>query len=464
MRQIFYRHIKNCLWILSFSRYRHFLRARKSWHFSRISIKTPARMTQASPHVITFGCRLNTYESEVMRNHAEKAGLQNAIIINTCAVTKEAEKDARAAIRKARRDHPQAQIIVTGCSAQIAPEAYAAMPEVTRVIGNDVKLTAEAWGAPEPERVLVNDIMSVKETASHLISGFEDRSRAFLQVQNGCDHRCTFCIIPYGRGNSRSVPIGVIAEQVRALVDAGYKEIVLTGVDVTSYGPDLPGAPTLGQMIRRVLALVPELPRIRLSSLDPVEIDDDLWRLIAEEPRFMPHLHLSLQAGDNMILKRMKRRHAREDVIAVCERARSYRPEIGFGADIIAGFPTETDEMFENSMKIVEECDITFLHVFPYSERDGTPAARMPQVDHAVRKERAARLRALGDRQLQKFLEKNTGRRVQAIAEKNRFARAENFAPLRLDRDVEAGSLITAQTSGLEEGLLKASVCADQSP
>ena len=408
------------------------------------------------PQVVTFGCRLNVYESEAMKNHAKKAGLQDAIIFNTCAVTKEAERQARQSIRKARRENPDAKIIVTGCSAQVNPKMYSDMAEVNQVIGNDLKLKAETWGLESEERVLVNDIMSVKETAGHLLTGFEDRSRAFIQVQNGCDHRCTFCIIPYGRGNSRSVPIGVIVDQVRALVTAGYKEIVMSGVDITSYGPDLPGSPTLGQMIRRVLALVPELPRLRLSSLDPVEIDDDLWRLIAEEPRFMPHLHLSLQAGDDLILKRMKRRHLRDDVIQMAARARGYRPDIGFGADIIAGFPTETEEMFQRSLDIVEECGLTFLHVFPYSEREGTPAARMPSVDTAVRKERAARLRNLGEKQVQKFLNQNINKDVHIIVEKDNFARAENFALIKLGTHAEPGDLLAARTTAVQGNALTA--------
>ena len=395
-----------------------------------------------APEIVTFGCRLNTYESEVMRTHAANAGMDDAIIFNTCAVTKEAERQARQAIRKARRENPNAKIIVTGCASQIDPEGYAAMPEIDQLIGNDLKLKAETWGVRHNDRVLVNDIMSVTETASHLIEGFEDRSRAFLQVQNGCDHRCTFCIIPYGRGPSRSVPIGVIAQQVRTLVEQGYKEIVFTGVDVTSYGPDLPGSPTFGQMIRRVLALVPELPRLRLSSLDPVEIDDDLWRLIAEEPRLMPHLHLSLQAGDDMILKRMKRRHLREDAIEMCERARRYRPEMEFGADIIAGFPTETDEMFENTLACVKECDLTYLHVFPYSEREGTPAARIPdQVPMEIRKERAKRLRDLGDQQLQNLLKRHVNKTVDIIVEKDNFGRSESFVPVALEGNFEPGTL-----------------------
>lgn len=412
------------------------------------------------PEIVTFGCRLNTYESEVMRGHAKAAGLDDVIIFNTCAVTKEAERQARQAIRRAKKDNPDAKIIVTGCSAQIAPEMYAQMPEVDRIIGNDLKLKPETWGANAPERVIVNDIMSVRETASHLVEGFEGRARAFIQVQNGCDHRCTFCIIPYGRGNSRSVAIGEIVNQVRALVEAGYKEIVMTGVDVTSYGADLPGQPTLGQMIRRVLALVPELPRLRLSSLDPVEMDDDLWRLIAEEPRLMPHLHMSLQAGDDMILKRMKRRHLRADAIAMCVRARAYRPDIAFGADIIAGFPTETEEMFQNTLNIVDECGLTFLHVFPYSERPGTPAAKMPQVPHDIRKERAARLRAKGDERLQSFLIFHVKQSRQVIVEKDNMGHTEHFAPVRLDRTLDAGSLVAVETVSAEGGYLKAVVKA----
>ncbi len=407
---------------------------------------------ETDPKLVTFGCRLNFYESEVMRDHAKNAGLDDAIIFNTCAVTKEAERQARQSIRRARRDNPDAKIIVTGCSAQIDPQTYSQMDEVDQVIGNDLKLQADSWGVEgEHAKIMVNDIMSVKETASHLINGFEDKSRAFLQVQNGCDHRCTFCIIPYGRGNSRSVPIGVIAEQVRNLVDQGYKEVVFTGVDVTSYGPDLPGNPTFGQMIRRVLAMVPELQRIRLSSLDPVEIDDDLWNLIENEPRLMPHLHLSLQAGDDMILKRMKRRHLRQDVIDVCKRARDLRPDMVFGADIIAGFPTETEEMFENSLKIVEECDITYLHVFPYSEREGTPAARIPnQVDVPERKKRAARLRALGEERVDALMRRNIGNSFSVLVEKGGIGRAENFLSVSIPDDLKIGSIVDVRTTGYE--------------
>lgn len=412
----------------------------------------------SDPKVVTFGCRLNVHESEIMKTHAREAGLQDVIIFNTCAVTKEAERQARQEIRRAKRENPNAQIIVTGCSAQIDPKKYAQMKEVDRVIGNDLKLFAESWGMPTYEKIMVNDIMSVKETASHFIDGFEDHTRAFLQVQNGCNHRCTFCIIPYGRGNSRSVPIGVITKQVHSLVQSGYQEIVFTGVDVTSYGDDLPGVPTLGQMIRRVLTLVPDLKRLRLSSLDPVEIDADLWKLIAEEKRLMPHLHLSVQAGDDLVLKRMKRRHSRNDVIEVCKKARELRPDIAFGADIIAGFPTETDEMFEKTLKLVEECDLTFLHIFPYSEREGTPAARMPQVNPAIRKKRAAQLRELKSLQIQKFLKANIGKEMRVLVEKDYMGRAENFASVHLDKALEAGTLATVKITSMKDDNLMGTV------
>lgn len=407
---------------------------------------------QEDVELITFGCRLNIYESEVMKTHARNAGLKNTIIVNTCAVTSEAERSARQAIRKARRDNPNAEIIVTGCAAQVNTKGFAQMPEIDRIIGNDLKLQAEAWGAQGEERVQVNDIMEVKETASHLISGFDDHARAFVQVQNGCDHRCTFCIIPYGRGNSRSVPIGAIVEQVKQLVAQGYKEVVLTGVDVTSYGPDLPGKPTLGQMIKRLLALVPELKRLRLSSLDPVEIDEELWHLIGEEERLMPHLHMSLQAGDDMILKRMKRRHLRQDAIEMANRARELRPDIVFGADIIAGFPTETDEMFENSIKIVKECNLTYLHVFPYSPRPGTPAAKMPQDNAHARKARAARLRDLGKEQEQLFYKSHIGKTAQIVAEKGNMGRTEHFIPVFVtDNDIKPGELKKVRLTGVTD-------------
>jgi threonylcarbamoyladenosine tRNA methylthiotransferase MtaB len=394
----------------------------------------PSQKPPLAPQVLTFGCRLNAYESEVMKAHARDAGIENAVIVNTCAVTAEAERQARQAIRRAKKENPEARVIVTGCAAQVNPKLYADLPEVDQVIGNDLKLKAETWGLPREEKIIVNDIMAVRETASHLLEGFEGHSRAFLQVQNGCDHRCTFCIIPYGRGNSRSVGIDDIVEQVRHLTGAGYAEIVFSGVDVTSYGKDLPGEPTLGYMIRSVLDQVPALGRLRLSSLDPVEIDEDLWSLIADEPRLMPHLHLSLQAGDDMILKRMKRRHLRQDVIDVCARARSLRPDMVFGADIIAGFPTETDEMFENSLRIVEECDLVWLHVFPYSPRTGTPAAKMPQLAKAVIKERAARLREAGEKKQKEFLRRQVGIVCDAIIEQNGTARTPHFAEVRLEK------------------------------
>ncbi|MBP2293147.1 tRNA (N(6)-L-threonylcarbamoyladenosine(37)-C(2))-methylthiotransferase MtaB [Azospirillum rugosum] len=406
------------------------------------------------PEIVTFGCRLNTYESEVMRTHARNAGLGDVVIVNTCAVTSEAERQARQTIRKLRRERPDARIVVTGCAAQIDPQRYGAMPEVDQVLGNQEKLQPESWGLPPAEKVLVNDIMSVKETASHLVGGFEDRARAFIQVQQGCDHRCTFCIIPYGRGPSRSVPIGAVVEQVQALVKAGYNEVVLSGVDITSFGPDLPGTPTLGQMVRRLLALVPDLPRLRLSSLDCIEIDDDLWRLIENEPRLMPHLHLSLQAGDDMILKRMKRRHSRADAIAFCEKVRSLRPDIAFGADFIAGFPTETEEMFENTLRLVEECGLTWLHVFPYSPRPGTPAARMPQVDGGVRKERAARLRAAGAEAEARTLAALVGHEVSVLVEKEDLGRTEHFAEIRLGTPLPAGSIQRAVVTGVRDGKL----------
>ncbi len=383
------------------------------------------------PQLVTFGCRLNTYESEVMRDLATKAGEDNAIIFNTCAVTSEAERQARQAIRKARRDHPDARIIVTGCAAQVSTAKFADMPEIDRIIGNDLKLKPEAWGVtPNEARVEVNDIMQVRETAQHLIEGFDGRARAFVQVQQGCDHRCTFCIIPYGRGNSRSVPAGDVVAQVRRLVENGYAEIVLTGVDVTSYGHDLPGTPTLGMLVRRVLKLVPELPRLRLSSLDPVEIDADLWAALAEEERLMPHLHLSVQAGADLILKRMKRRHLRADAIAVAEKALRLRPDTVFGADLIAGFPTETDDHFQDSLRIVAEAHLTYLHVFPYSPRPGTPAAKMPQLNGPIIKARAAELRAAGDAALSRYLDSQVGRVEEILLEETSLGRTRHFVPV----------------------------------
>jgi len=407
-----------------------------------------------SPRILTFGCRLNAYESEVMRGHAEAAGLADAIIVNTCAVTGEAERQARQAIRKARRENPTAQIIVTGCAAQIDPAGFAAMAEVDRVIGNEEKLRAASFLNIDAPRVAVNDIMAVKQTAPQLVAGFAERTRAFVQVQQGCDHRCTFCIIPYGRGNSRSVPLGEVVRQVRTLVEQGTAEVVLTGVDITSYGGDLPGQPKLGQMVRRLLAQVPELKRLRLSSLDAIELDADLKRLVAEEARLMPHLHLSLQAGDDMILKRMKRRHSRAEAVALCAELRALRPDMVFGADLIAGFPTETEAMFENSLKLVEDCGLTWLHVFPYSARKGTPAARMPQLPMAVRKERAARLREAGARVLSRFLDSQVGKTASVLIEKQeadgRFlGRSETFAPVLLSAGA-VGAVIGARITGRE--------------
>ncbi|WP_339715821.1 tRNA (N(6)-L-threonylcarbamoyladenosine(37)-C(2))-methylthiotransferase MtaB [uncultured Sneathiella sp.] len=396
----------------------------------------------AIPEVITFGCRLNTYESEVMRGHATAAGMNNAIIINSCAVTNEAERQARQAVRKARRDHPEAKIIVTGCAAQTNPDQFAKMPEVDQILGNLEKLEPHSFGLEQSERVQVNDIMSAKETAGHLIEGFDGRARAFLQIQNGCDHRCTFCIIPYGRGNSRSVPLGAIVEQARALTQNGYKEFVLTGVDITAYGEDLPGRPTLGQMCRRLLNAVPQIERLRLSSLDPVEVDDDLWRLIESEPRLMPHLHISLQAGDDMVLKRMKRRHLRKDVYDFVEKARKLRPEVVFGADIIAGFPTESDEMAENSVRLIEECNIVYLHVFPYSARPGTPAAKMPQVPGDIRKTRAAALRQVGELNLSRFLETLVGTKQSILVENETTGRTLHYAPVNLDFPANGGDIV----------------------
>ena len=378
--------------------------------------------------LLTFGCRLNTYESEVMRAHA--AALPDTIIVNTCAVTSEAERQARQAIRRAHRERPGARIVVTGCAAQIAPDTWAALPGVTRVLGNIEKLRPESWAADAPGGVA--DIAAVRETASHLVTGFAGRARAFVQVQQGCDHHCTFCIIPQGRGPNRSVAIGRIVEQVRTLVAGGYREVVLTGVDITSYGPDLPGAPSLGQMARRLLALVPELERLRLSSLDPAAIDDDLWRLLAEEPRLMPHLHLSLQAASDLVLKRMRRRHSRAQAAAVIERARRLRPGLAVGADLIAGFPTEDDALFADTLAFVDEHAIPYVHVFPYSERPGTPASRMPAVPVPLRRERAGRLRTAGERHAAAFHAALVGREVAVLAETETRGHSEHFAPVRL--------------------------------
>lgn len=407
--------------------------------------------------VVTFGCRLNTYESEVMKREADSAGLgelkDGAIIFNTCAVTSEAVRQARQAIRKARRDNPEARIIVTGCAAQTESAKFEAMDEVDLILGNEEKLKANSYrmlpdfGVNQFEKVRVNDIMEVRETASHMVDAIEGRARAFVQVQNGCDHRCTFCIIPYGRGNSRSVPMGGVIDQVKRLVDNGYAEVVLTGVDMTSYGPDLPGSLRLGKLVKTVLSQVPGLQRLRLSSIDSIEADDDLMDAIANEKRLMPHLHLSLQAGDDMILKRMKRRHLRDDSIRFCEDVRALRPDIVFGADIIAGFPTETEDMFANSMKIVEECGLTHLHVFPYSAREGTPAARMPQVRREIVKDRAKRLRAVGDQAYEKHLASLNGTLQRLLIEKEGIARTEGFTLAAVDQG-NAGEIIERIVTG----------------
>lgn len=386
--------------------------------------------------VLNFGCRLNAYEGEAIRGLLDRLGRDDVVVVNTCAVTAEAEKQARQAIRRLRRERPDARIVVTGCAAQVNAAGFAAMAEVDHVIGNREKLGEDAWrgiGRDAP-RVSVGDIQTDTPPALPAVSHFPGRPRAYLEIQQGCDHRCTFCVIPFGRGPSRSVPIGVIVEQVRALVQAGYREVVLTGVDITSYGPDLPGRPSLGQMVRRLLALVPELPRLRLSSIDPVEVDDDLWRLIAEEPRLMPHLHLSLQHGADLILKRMKRRHLRADAIALADRARRLRPDMVFGADLIAGFPTETEAHFAETLSLVEACNLSFLHVFPYSERPDTPAARMPQLPVPVRRDRAARLRAAGAEAAARLFTARIGQEEDVLFEHPDRGHTRHFAPLRLAR------------------------------
>jgi threonylcarbamoyladenosine tRNA methylthiotransferase MtaB len=415
--------------------------------------------------IVTFGCRLNTYESEVMRKAAGEAGLESlpggAVIVNTCAVTAEAVRQARQAIRKARRDSPAARIIVTGCAAQTDPDAFGAMEEVDLVLGNSEKLEAHNFralpdfGVNQFEKVRVNDIMSVRETAAHMVEAIEGRARAFVQVQNGCDHRCTFCIIPFGRGNSRSVPMGAVVEQVRRLVGNGYAEVVLTGVDLTSYGADLPGSPRLGRLAGAILRGVPELARLRLSSIDSIEADDELTSLIGGEPRLMPHLHLSLQSGDDMILKRMKRRHSRDDAIRFCEDVRRSRPDIVFGADIIAGFPTETDAMFDNSLALIEDCGLTHLHVFPYSPREGTPAARMPQVDRRKIRERAARLREAGEAAHERHLAGLVGSRQRVLVEREGLGRTEGFALASIGSGAP-GEIVQARITGVKDGRLVA--------
>ncbi|MEI8295712.1 MAG: tRNA (N(6)-L-threonylcarbamoyladenosine(37)-C(2))-methylthiotransferase MtaB [Alphaproteobacteria bacterium] len=408
--------------------------------------------------VVTFGCRLNTYESQVIKDLVTQAEVTNTIVINTCAVTTEAERQARQAIRKLKRQNPGAEIIVTGCAAQINPKQFQDMPEVHRILGNEAKMVVESYLSSE--KTIINDIMEVTETAAHLVAGFDGRVRAYVQIQNGCNHRCTFCTIPYGRGNSRSVPLGAIINQVRSLLDNGYQEIVLTGVDITDYGQDLPGKPALGQMIRRLLRLLPELKRLRLTSVDSVEIDDDLWELIATEERLMPHLHLSLQAGDDMILKRMKRRHLRDDAIRFCERARRSRPDVVFGADLIAGFPTETDEMAANSLKIIDECDLSYLHVFPYSARPNTPASRMPQVPHALIKSRAETLRQAGHYAFQRLLQRLQGQTVNVLVESTDAGiikgKTDHFTPIIIESTaaVAIGDIVKASITGMTQNEL----------
>ncbi|MEC7668872.1 MAG: tRNA (N(6)-L-threonylcarbamoyladenosine(37)-C(2))-methylthiotransferase MtaB [Pseudomonadota bacterium] len=414
------------------------------------------------PKFTTLGCRLNAYETEAMKRMAEEAGVSDAVVINTCAVTAEAVRKARQEIRRLRRENPDAKLIVTGCAAQTEPETFAAMAEVDTVIGNTEKMSPETWAGMaadfigDTERVQVNDIMSVTETANHLIDGFGTRSRAYVQVQNGCDHRCTFCIIPYGRGNSRSVPAGVVVDQIKRLVDQGYNEVVLTGVDLTSWGADLPAEPKLGDLVMRILKLVPDLPRLRISSIDSIEVDENLMQAIATEPRLMPHLHLSLQHGDDLILKRMKRRHLRDDAIRFSEEARKLRPEMTFGADIIAGFPTETEAHFENSLKLVEDCALTWLHVFPYSPRQGTPAARMPQVNGKAIKDRARRLREAGDLAVERHLSTQVGRTHQVLLEAADMGRTEQFTEVSFATPQPVGQIVEVAIAGHKGGQLLA--------
>lgn len=445
--------------------------------------------------VITFGCRLNAYESEAIKNAVENSAQENLVVFNSCAVTAAAERDLRSAIRKARKENPEAKIVVTGCAAQIDPQKYAKMAEVDLVLGNVEKSKAESYfgevkileksansevkqeddiahkdrifyetkksaanflSTDESAKIKVNDIMSVRDTAPQLVSYFEDQTRAFLEIQNGCNHRCTFCVIPFGRGNSRSVAFGEIVSQVQKMVDFGHKEIVLTGVDISSYGEDLVGKITLSQMIKRLLKLVPALPRLRLSSIDVAEIDEGFYDLIANEKRFMPYFHLSLQSGDDMILKRMKRRHNRAQVLEFCQRVRAINPDITFGADIIAGFPTEDDLMFQNSLNLIREAGIIFTHIFPYSKRDGTPAAKMPQVNGKIIKERAKLLREAGENELQKFLEKQIGKIFKVLVEKDEIGRCENFLQVKIaDKNLVAGEIIEVEILDFEGAFLK---------
>ena len=425
---------------------------------------TVERNTPSGIDVVTFGCRLNAFESEVIRREAESVGLTDTIVINSCAVTNEAVAQARQTIRRLKRERPGARIVVTGCAAQIEPAMFARMAEVDRVIGNDDKMRTEAWrdarraltdfGLASAQKVAVADIMQVRQMAPHLVNGFQSGlPRVFVQIQNGCDHRCTFCIIPFGRGNSRSVPVGGVIDQVRALSECGHAEIVLTGVDLTSYGGDLPGDMKLGSLVKQILKHVPEVKRLRISSIDSIEADRDLLDVIAKDDRLMPHLHLSLQSGDNMILKRMKRRHSRADAIAFCDQVKRLRPDVAFGADIIAGFPTETDEMFAQSQRLVDDCDLTFLHVFPYSKRPGTPAARMPQVAGDIIRARATRLRAVGDVALRRRLDVEIGKTRSVLIESATQGRTEHFIPVAVAGDTP-GAVREMVVTGHESGRL----------
>jgi threonylcarbamoyladenosine tRNA methylthiotransferase MtaB len=412
----------------------------------------------SAPELLTFGCRLNAFESEVIRTHAMRAGLDDAVIVNTCAVTGEAVRQARQAIRKAHRQHPGARIIVTGCAAQLDPDMFANMAEVDHVIGNAEKMKPETFTALATggsEKILVDDIGSVRETAGHMIDGFGVRTRAYVQIQNGCDHRCTFCIIPFARGRSRSVPAGEVVAQIRRLVASGTCEVVLTGVDITAYGADLPGQLSLGGLVKKILKLVPGLPRLRLSSIDSIEADADLFDAIGQEERLMPHLHLSLQAGDDLTLKRMKRRHSRDDAIEFCEKVRALRPDTVFGADLIAGFPTESDDMFLSTLSIIEACGLTYLHVFPYSARQGTPAARMPQVNGKTVKARAARLRAEGVAALERHLRSQLGSEHNILMETERRGRTPHFTPVELRGTAQPGTLVSARMTGHGQGVLE---------
>ena len=421
---------------------------------------TDIKSDTTEPEVITMGCRLNGYESGVITDNLKESGLKDVIVVNTCAVTSEAVRQARQTIRKLHRQSPDKKIIVTGCAAQTEPETFADMQEVSKVVGNHEKLLPKTYhnlfDLSDSEKIKVNDIMSVRETAGHMMSAFNDRARAYLQIQNGCDHRCTFCIIPYGRGNSRSVPVGIIIDQIKRAIDQGIFEVVLTGIDITSWGGDLPASPRLGYLVEKILTLVPDLPRLRLSSIDSIETDSALWDVMCSDKRFMPHLHLSLQAGDNMILKRMKRRHSREQALDFCVELRKKRPEIAYGADIIAGFPTETEEMFKNTVSFLSEANITYAHIFPFSPRKGTPAAKMPQVEKVTIKERAKTLREVGQKNLESFSQNLIGTEQTVIIEPKNIARAENFAKLYFETDAPIGSLHKVRVKTIQQGELVA--------